>query len=157
MSPEPSSHLTATRKAAFSIIVWVHVLLIKRPTKKKALKRLKNTLSTFLSSKFTPYAHLQITLHIIVLEQTEWPSHINVCNGKVMSNMAYCRSKFNAYCLLSCREPAILILCLCWPTVTLHQGRGHQNEDEHIWHPYKFTVMPSLNVIAYCIVRDIAS
>ena len=35
---------------------------------------------------------------------------------------------------LVCGDNAMLIFCLCWPTVTLHQdqGQGHQNEREHI-------------------------
>ena len=37
------------------------------------------------------------------------------------------------YCLLSCWEHATLIVWICRPTVTLHQGQGHQNE--HIGHP----------------------
>ena len=40
-----------------------------------------------------------------------------------------------ACCLLSCREHSTLNFCLCRPTVTLHQGQGHRNEHEHIWHP----------------------
>ena len=49
---------------------------------------------------------------------------------------AYRCSKHNAYCLLSCREHATMILCLCRPTVTLHQGHGHRKEHEHIRHPH---------------------
>ena len=37
--------------------------------------------------------------------------------------------------LLSCQEHATLIFYLCQPTVTLHQGQGHQNENEHVRHP----------------------
>ena len=43
-------------------------------------------------------------------------------------------SKFNAYCFLGCWEHAALICCLCWLTVTWHQGQGHQNEYQHIRH-----------------------
>ena len=59
-----------------------------------------------------------------------------------------------AYCLLSYREHATLICCLCRPTVTLHQGQ--RNEHEHIGHPkvYRHAKFEcnSLNI-----VQDIAS
>ena len=61
--------------------------------------------------------------------------------------MAYRCSKFNAYCLLSCRDNSTLIFCLCQPTVTLHQGQGHRNEYEHIIMSCISTVVPSLNAI----------
>ena len=67
---------------------------------------------------------------------------MNVRNVKVTKNKSWptvVAIKFNAYCLLSCREHATLLFAFgsthC--TVTLHQGHGHQNEHEHIYigHP----------------------
>ena len=70
--------------------------------------------------------------------------------------MAYRCGMFDAYCLLSCREQAMLIFCLCRSTVTLHQGQVHRNEHEHIYGTYKYKVMLSVNEIAEHIVRCIA-
>ena len=40
-------------------------------------------------------------------------------------------------------------VCLCRPTVTLHQGQGHRNEHGHIYAMCESTgVMPRVNVIA---------
>ena len=48
--------------------------------------------------------------------------------------MAYRCSKYNACCLLSCRDNSTLNVCLCRPTMTLHHGQGHRNEHEQICH-----------------------
>ena len=53
---------------------------------------------------------------------------------EVELNVAYRCSN----CLLSCRDSSMLIVCLCRPTVTLHQGQGHRHEHEHICHAYIF-------------------
>ena len=49
---------------------------------------------------------------------------------KERKKKAYRCSKFNAYCLLSCRDNSQQRLCR--PTVTLHQGQGHRNEHENM-------------------------
>ena len=39
--------------------------------------------------------------------------------------------------VISCLVPESMhcwFVCLCRHSVTLHQGQGHQNEHEHIWH-----------------------
>ena len=72
------------------------------------------------------------------LKKTSWTSHINVCKVKVKVNvkMAYRCSKFNGClmliaCLVLESIQRWCFVCLCRPTVTLHQGQGHQNEHEH--------------------------
>ena len=59
-------------------------------------------------------------------------------------SLAYRRSKFNAYCLLSCREHSTLILSAfvhqLWPYITAKLKRAYGID--------KSTVMLSLNVIA---------
>ena len=57
------------------------------------------------------------------------------------------------YCLLSYWDNSTLICCPCQPTVTWHQGQGHQNEHIYIYYiiyyiiyaMHKSTTMPSLN------------
>ena len=44
--------------------------------------------------------------------------------------MAYRCRKFNACCLLRCRNNSTLNVCLCRRTTTLHQGQGHRKEHE---------------------------
>ena len=50
--------------------------------------------------------------------------------GRVKKKRPTVYSKFNARWLRSCGEHAMLIFCLCWPNVTVHQGQG-QNEHGH--------------------------
>ena len=69
---------------------------------------------------------------------TRWSSHMNYCKVKVMEKWHADVASLVFYCLLSCREHATLLFCLGRPTVTLHQGQGHQNDHEHIWHPYVY-------------------
>ena len=83
-------------------------------------------------------------------------SHVN----KEKEKKAYRCSKFNAYCLLSCREHATLIV-LSLPTRCdlASRSRSVIKTSMSICGILKSTVMPSLNVIALklSIVRDIAS
>ena len=73
-----------------------------------------------------------------------WLSHINILNVKVTKNMAYRCSKFNACCLLSCRDNSSLDFCICRTTMTLHQGQGHRNDHEQAHIPGKS--LPSCQV-----------
>ena len=68
---------------------------------------------------------------------TRWSSYINVfkVTVKVMYKIAYRCGKFNAYYLLRCPGNSALNFFLCWPTVTLYQDQGHQNEPEYKYVP----------------------
>ena len=106
------------------------------------------------SSPSSSLCHQQVD----VATQTHWYYHLKKQDGQAIwyeplqsqgqgqvKNGLPC-STFNTYCLFSCQEHVALLFCLCWPTVTLHQGQGHQNEHEHIYIIHK-SIMPSLNVI----------
>ena len=49
-------------------------------------------------------------------------------------DMAYRCSNLNASFLFCYRDNSTQTICLCRPTVTLHQGQGHRGEHEQIWH-----------------------
>ena len=53
---------------------------------------------------------------------------------EVELSMAYHCSKFNPYCLLSCRDKSKMKCFVCQATVTLHYGQGHRHEQEYIYY-----------------------
>ena len=88
--------------------------------------------------------------------KTRWSSPINVFKVKVTKTMDYCCSKFIMLVVcLSCRDNSTLNVCLCRPTMTLHQGQGHRHEHEQICHAYVY-----LHAKCECnslkVVRDMA-
>ena len=69
--------------------------------------------------------------HLNKERKTRWSSHNKrlQSQGHIKNGPPF--SKLINYCLLCCQEHSTLIFCLCQPTVTLHQGQGHQSEHEH--------------------------
>ena len=73
---------------------------------------------------------LAFILSLVVKKKNQDGQAIYLFSKSRSSKIACCCRKFNAYCLLSCRD----IFCIFRPTVTLHQGQGHRNKHEHICH-----------------------
>ena len=93
----------------------------------------------------------------LVHVQTRWSSHTTVCKVKVTYTLAFRWCKFDACCLLSCRNSSTLKFCLLpthydWPCFKVKVTEMSMS----LYSMYRSTVMPSLNVIAEIVSEILA-